>query len=128
VLMRRGMTPQEAAEAIDPFIYHSETAPELIEHDRKLRVEWYPTAEGYMSQLQGIMAWEAYSRIAQISAPTLVLHGETDQLIPAGNGRLIAGRIPRAKFVLIPKAGHIFPTDQPAISNETVLNFLSAQS
>src|SRR5271155_5255427 len=37
VLMRRGMAPQEAIEAIDPFIYDSGTSRELIEEDRKLR-------------------------------------------------------------------------------------------
>jgi pimeloyl-ACP methyl ester carboxylesterase len=125
VLMRRGMTPQEAIEAIDPFIYDSGTSRALIEEDRKLRVEWYPTAEGYLAQLQGIMAWEAYNRLAQIAAPTLVIHGENDQLIPAGNGKLIAEKIPHAKLVMIPRAGHIFPTDQPKITDEAVLTFLA---
>jgi 3-oxoadipate enol-lactonase len=127
VLMRRGMSPQEAIEAIDPFIYDSGTSRELIEQDRKLRVEWYPTAEGYLGQLQGIMAWEAYSRLAQIAVPTLVMHGENDQLIPAANGKLIAQRVPNARLVLIPRASHIFPTDQPKITDEALLSFLSAQ-
>jgi 3-oxoadipate enol-lactonase len=127
-LMRRGMTPQEAIEAIDPFIYHPETAPELIEEERKLRLEWYPTSEGYLSQLQGIMMWEAYSRIGKITTPTLVLHGDADQLIPAGNGKLIAERIPNAKFVTISKASHIFPTDQPEATRQALLGFLTAQN
>ena len=58
--------------------------------------------------MQGIFGWEAYSRIAQIIAPTLVIHGETDRLIPAANAKLIAERIPGAKLVLIPHASHIF--------------------
>jgi 3-oxoadipate enol-lactonase len=128
VLMKRGMNPEEAAKAIDPFIYDSGTSSELIEQDRKLRLEWYPTGEGYMSQLQGIMAWEAYDRLAQISAPTLVIHGESDQLVPPANGKLIAERIPGATLVMIPKASHIFPTDQPEISHRSVLNFLASQS
>jgi 3-oxoadipate enol-lactonase len=128
VLMRRGMTPQEAIEAIDPFIYDSGTSRELIDQDQKLRLEWYPTAEGYLSQLQGIMAWEAYSRLAEIAAPTLVIHGEGDQLIPAANAKLIADRIPQAKLVMIPRASHIFPTDQPKVAEETVLAFLAAQA
>jgi 3-oxoadipate enol-lactonase len=127
VLMRRGMSPQEAIEAIDPFIYDSGTSRELIEQDRKLRVEWYPTAEGYLGQVQGIMAWEAYSRLAQIAVPTLVMHGENDQLIPAANGKLIAQRLPNAKLVLIPRASHIFPTDQPKMTDEALLSFLSVQ-
>ena len=126
-LMRRGMTPQEAIQAVDPFIYHPETGPELIEEERKLRLEWYPTSEDYLSQLQGIMMWEAYSRIGQISAPTLVLHGDADLLVPTGNGKLIAERIPNAKLVTINKAGHVFPTDQPAATKRAVLEFLGLQ-
>jgi 3-oxoadipate enol-lactonase len=128
VLMRRGVSPQEAIEAIDPFIYDPGTARELIDQDRKLRLEWYPTAEGYLNQLQGIMAWEAYSRLDRITAPTLVLHGEGDQLIPAANAKLIADRIPHARLVTIPRASHIFPADQPKITDQAVLAFLSAQS
>jgi 3-oxoadipate enol-lactonase len=128
VLMRRGMTPEEAIEAIDPFIYDPGTSRELLEEDRKLRLKWYPTAEGYVSQLQGIMAWEAYSRLPQIAVPTLVMHGASDQLIPPGNGKLVADRIPNAKLVMIPRASHIFPTDQPQITDQALLSFLAAQS
>jgi fermentation-respiration switch protein FrsA (DUF1100 family) len=62
-----------------------------------IRMKWYPTAQGYTSQLQGIMGWEAYSRIVQMTAPKMVIHGETDMLIPLANGRLISERIPRIK-------------------------------
>jgi pimeloyl-ACP methyl ester carboxylesterase len=92
-----------------------------------IRMKWYPTPQGYLGQLQGILAWEAYSRIAQIKAPTLIIHGETDQLIPVANAKLIAERMPHAQLVLIPHASHIFETDQPAIANRALTEFLSAQ-
>jgi 3-oxoadipate enol-lactonase len=124
-LMRQGMTPEQAKEAIIPFIYDAATPRERIDEDMAIRMRWYPTAQGYMGQLQGIMGWEAYSRIAQITAPTLVIHGETDRLVPAANGRLIAERIPGAKLVLIPHASHIFETDQPGAAHQAVLEFLT---
>ena len=99
ILMRQGMTPEEAKEAIIPFIYDSGTPRERIDEDMAIRMKWYPTAQGYLGQLQGIIGWEAYSRIAQITAPTMVIHGETDMLIPPANGRLISERIPDAKTV-----------------------------
>src|SRR6202035_6194845 len=64
ILMRQGMTPKEAKEAIIPFIYDAGTPRERIDEDMAIRMKWYPTAQGYLSQLQGILAWEAYSRIA----------------------------------------------------------------
>src|SRR5277367_525105 len=126
-LMRQGMTPEEAKEAIIPFIYDVATPRERIDEDMAIRMKWYPTPQGYMSQLQGIIAWEAYSRIAQIKAPTLVIHGETDRLVPPANARLIADKIPGAKLVLIPNASHIFETDQPAAAHKAILGFLAAQ-
>ncbi len=127
VLMRQGMTPEEAKEAIIPFIYDSGTLRERIDEDMAIRMKWYPTAQGYIGQLQGIIGWEAYSRIAQITAPTMVLHGETDMLIPPTNGRLISKRIPHAKLVLIARASHIFETDQPAVANHAILEYLATQ-
>ncbi len=124
-IMRQGMTPEQAKEAIIPFIYDAGTPRERIDEDMAIRMKWYPTPQGYIGQLQGIMGWEAYSRIAQITAPTLVIHGETDRLVPAANGRLIAERIPRAKLVLIPHASHIFETDQPGATHQAVLEFLA---
>ncbi len=126
-LMRQGMTPEESKKAIIPFIYDATTPRERIDEDMDIRMKWYPTPQGYAGQLQGIFGWEAYSRIAQISAPTLVLHGESDRLIPPANARLIADRIPGAKLVLIPRAGHIFDSDQPGAAGHAILEFLSAQ-
>jgi 3-oxoadipate enol-lactonase len=124
-LMRQGTTPEQAKEAIIPFIYDAATPRERINEDMAIRMKWYPSPQGYVGQLQGIMGWEAYSRIAQITAPTLVIHGETDSLVPAANGRLIAERIPGAKLVLIPHASHIFETDQPGAAHQAVLEFLT---
>jgi len=128
VLMRVDMSPEEASRAIQPFIYDAGTPRERIEEHLKLLLVWYPTVEGFMAQLQGIIAWEAYSRIAEIHSPTLVIHGESDQLVPPENGKLIAGRIPGAEMVLIPRASHIFSTDQPEIAHTAMLEFLAANN
>lgn len=127
ILTRQGMTPREQTEAIIPFIYDPATPRQRIDEDMAIRMMWYPTPQGYFGQLQGILAWDAYSRIAQIKAPTLIIHGETDQLVPAANSHLIAERIPHAKLILIPRASHIFETDQPGMANGAIAEFLSAQ-
>ncbi|HTP45040.1 MAG TPA: alpha/beta fold hydrolase [Candidatus Acidoferrum sp.] len=128
VLMRQGMTAEEAARAINPFIYDASTPPSRIEEDLAIRLQWVATVQGYTAQLQGIIMWEAYSRIAKISVPTLIVHGETDQLVPAENGKLIAGRISGSKLVMIPHASHIYSTDQPDAAHGPVLEFLSEQT
>jgi 3-oxoadipate enol-lactonase len=127
-LLRQGLTPEEAREAIIPFIYDVKTPRALIDEDMAIRMKWYPTAQGYAGQLQGVFAWESYDRLPQITAPTLLIHGETDRLIPAANSKLIAERIPGAKLMLIPNASHIFATDEPAAAQRAILEFLAAQS
>jgi 3-oxoadipate enol-lactonase len=125
---RGGMTPEQAADAALPFIYDSQTPRGRIEEDLAIRRPWLPRPESYIAQLQGILAWEAYSRLPAIGVPTLVIHGENDLLVPAGNGKLIADRIPSAKLVLIAHASHLFLTDRPQIAHEAILNFLNAQT
>ena len=126
-LMRRDLTPEESKEAIIPFIYDAATSRERIDEDMAIRMKWLPTPEGYAGQLQGIFGWEAASRLAEITAPTLVIHGESDRLVPPANARLIAAGIPGAKLLLIPHASHIFATDQPATAHHAILEFLAAQ-
>jgi len=124
LLARGSMTREEAARAAIPFIYDPGTTQNLIEEDMEMRRPWFPHPDAYNAQLQGILAWEAYSRLSNISAPTLVLHGESDRLVRAGNGKLIAEKIPGAKLVMIPHASHIFSTDQPEAAHQAILQFL----
>ena len=129
MLMRREkMSPEQAAEAAVPFIYDPATARARIDEDLAIRRPWFPSPQGYAAQLQGVLGWESYSRINQIVAPTLVIHGESDRLIPPGNANLIAERIPGAKLVMIPHASHLFLTDQTEVSHRAILQFLKEQA
>jgi 3-oxoadipate enol-lactonase len=128
VLMTRGQDPDQFARAINPFIYDAGTSRQLVEEDTAVRRKWYASADAYFAQLQAVIGWEAYSRLAQIAAPTLVIHGENDRLVPAENGKRIAGRIAGAKLVIIPGASHVFSTDQPAAAQAAILEFLDAQA
>lgn len=127
VLFNREGTPAERAEAVVPFVYHPSTPRERIDEDLAVLNKNYATPEGYMAQLQGIMAWESYSRLPQIQARTLVIHGANDRLVPAANSDLIAGRVVGAQLVKIPNASHIFMTDQPEAAHQAFLEFLSFQ-
>jgi 3-oxoadipate enol-lactonase len=128
VLFARGMTWTQAREAALQYIYDATTPREKIEEDLRVREQCLPTPEGYMAQLQGILAWEGHSRLDQITAPTLVLHGNSDQLIPPGNAQLIAERIAGAKLVLLPYASHLFLTDQTEAAHREILDFLFSLS
>jgi pimeloyl-ACP methyl ester carboxylesterase len=120
------MSPEEAATAAIPYIYDSGTPRDRVDEDLAIRRTWLPQPEAYNAQLQGILGWESYNRLPQLKVETLVIHGETDRLVPIGNGELIAARIPGAKLVTLPHASHIFPTDQTAACNHAIMAFLPA--
>jgi 3-oxoadipate enol-lactonase len=126
VLLARNMTPEQAREAILPYIYDVATPREKIDEDIAVRQRWLPTPAGYMAQLQAVLAFESYSRLDRITAPTLVIHGKSDALVPPANGELIASRIPAARLVLLDHASHLFLTDQTEAAHEAILDFLSA--
>jgi pimeloyl-ACP methyl ester carboxylesterase len=125
---RARMTAEEAFWAMAPYVYDPSTPRERIEEDFEIRKQTYPTDKGYLAQVNGIFAWESYDRLPLIVAPTLVLHGLSDRLVPPGNGELISERIAGAKLVMLPRASHMFFTDQPIASNLAVLDFLKGRA
>ena len=73
--------------------------------------------------LKAIDAFEACADLARIKAPTLVIAGAGDPLIPAENSRLIAGRIPAAQLVLLPDASHFFWIEKPQETAAALIGF-----
>ena len=115
---------EDALEAGIPFIYDASTPRSLIDEDIAVRNNWLPKPAAYFAQLEGIIAWEAYSRLPEIRKPTLVIHGLNDRLVPSANAKLIADRIEGSELKVLPDAGHIYATDQTELTLRTVLDFL----
>jgi pimeloyl-ACP methyl ester carboxylesterase len=115
----------ERERAMRHMLYAAGTLNELIEEDIGVRCQCNWTYKGVLSQLAGILLWNSYCRLPSIKVPTLVVHGEEDHLIPPQNGRMVASRIPGARFELIPQAGHVFITDQPEATIHILLGFLA---
>ena len=64
-------------------------------------------------------------RIHRVSAPTLVLWGKQDHLVPAAYAHEFVKLIKGAKVELIDKASHILPIEQPAAAAKAVADFLA---
>ena len=52
--------------------------------------------------------------LAQVNAPTLVMHSRDDAGVPFDQGRRLAAGIPRARFVPLPSGNHLILEDEPA--------------
>ena len=58
-------------------------------------------------------------RLGDITAPTLVLHGEDDPFFPIGNGEALAAEVPDARLVRLDHVGHRLPAHAvPAVADE----------
>jgi pimeloyl-ACP methyl ester carboxylesterase/DNA-binding CsgD family transcriptional regulator len=53
-------------------------------------------------------------RLAQVRAPTLVLHPRSDVMVPFEQGRILAAGIPHARFVELDSENHVLMEDEPA--------------
>lgn len=49
-----------------------------------------------------------------LRTPTLVMHCDEDQIAPVSQGRLLASRIPGARFVQLESSNHVLLEDEPA--------------
>jgi len=72
---------------------------------------------------QAFLASDTCGRLQEIAAPTLVLHGEADQVIPVEHGLFLSSRIPGAELATFRNAGHFF-IEAPAERDKAVLDFL----
>ena len=126
---RMRMRAEEAARASIPFIYgprcRSEHA-ERIEEDISQRLA-HPFAErAYRAQMFVAGVHNCYGRLPSIAAPTLVVHGRHDRVIPVANAQLLAERIPGARVRILEESGHLYPTEEPEV-DDAIGAFLDGQ-
>jgi len=101
--------------------------PEAVEEVMQRRLAVKVSAVGIRRQFAAVLRWSSLSRLRRIAVPTLVIHGDKDRLIPAGNGRVIARLVPNARLHIFKGAGHVYGTDCPDEHQEVVMGFLEEQ-
>jgi len=107
----------------------AEAHPEIIQEWLEWRLANPIDVAGYQAQMAiglGLLA-EAASfehKLPQISAPTLILFGAHDKVVPPANADLMTGKIPGSQVVILPGAGHFFPIEVPAAAAQAVIQFV----
>ena len=85
------------------------------------------TAASYMRQLQAVLSHDVVDALPRITAPTLVIHGDIDPLVPPQNGRYLAQHIPGARLIMYQNTGHIPIIERMDDFNRDVLTFLAGE-
>lgn len=80
-----------------------------------------------LSAMRGLIADDPeafWQRASRIEAPTLIVWGRHDRLVPLGLGYRLANVIPDAEMVVLPDVGHVPQFEQPEETRRLVLGFL----
>jgi pimeloyl-ACP methyl ester carboxylesterase len=107
VLVEHGV---KVAHAIGSPAYRAD--PEVLRKRTRALIKrsFYPA--GMPRQLAAIIAdGDRRERLQSIKAPTLVIHGEADPLVPLAGGQDTAAHVRGAKLKTIPGMGHDLPSE-----------------
>ena len=86
-----------------------------------------PSRRGYLYQLLAVMGWTSWHRLHRVKAPTLVLMGADDPIVPPVNGRIVASRLRRATLETV-DCGHLFALTRPGETARRVERFVVEHS
>lgn len=106
----------------------SERQPEVVNELIAYRLTNPVPPAQYQSQMGvglGLLSQEAAfeGKLKNITAPTLILFGEHDQVVPPANANLLQAEIANSQVVILPGAGHAFPIEIPGPTVETITRF-----
>lgn len=89
------------------------THPEVIEDAVVWRAQ-HPVRPGaFQAQWQAVRHHDAGATLGMIEAPTLILHGTLDVVMPPANGELLGARINGSTLVELEGRGHMFFQEDP---------------
>jgi pimeloyl-ACP methyl ester carboxylesterase len=74
-----------------------------------------------------LLTTDARPQLARIQAPTLVVWGEHDAILPLELGQRVTACVPEAELVVIAGAGHNPMWDRPEEFNRVVVQFLAVE-
>lgn len=81
--------------------------------------------ETFGRQMGAAQSFDTYARLPQIKAPTLVIHGDRDMLVPPGNADVLAKQIVGSQTCIISGVGHMFFWEKAEESAGAIVVFLA---
>jgi pimeloyl-ACP methyl ester carboxylesterase len=106
---RSALSPEEIVRMTIPLLFTDDFIkknPDLVEFSIQQILRAPISNESFVRQLNAIMEFDTYNRLPQIRAPTLILHGKRDILVPPENAAVLAEAIPNAKLVYFENSAH----------------------
>jgi pimeloyl-ACP methyl ester carboxylesterase len=114
--LKRGGPLEEVARQNIEILFGSKYRrehPEVIEAMIQRYLTNPPPRKPFMQQFFAALAHNGYDRLPRIHAPTLIVTGDADRLIPPENAEVLRARIPGSRLVRLRGAGHAFFVEKP---------------
>lgn len=99
--------------------------PERVEAALAWQALYPAPAHGIVAQTEAVRAHDAWDRLPQITAPTLVLVGPEDVVTPVYYARELAERIPGARLQVLERGGHDALLEYPEDGVSALLAFFT---
>jgi poly(3-hydroxyoctanoate) depolymerase len=99
--------------------------PAILAAYEENRMRHPPSLRGYRLQLRAAMGWSSVAWLHTLKAPTLVLVGGRDPIVPLVNSRIFTRLIPDCRRCVVAGGGHLFMVDQPEDVAPVLESFLS---
>jgi non-heme chloroperoxidase len=78
----------------------------------------------WKATFEGLMQDDFTPELHQIKAPTLVIWGDQDAILPRSDQERLAATIPDARLVVYPGAGHVFYWEEPERTASDLATFV----
>ncbi len=104
-----------ALTAISPAADHGTFFEQLVDDAMQ--------APGWIPMVKALSTWNILSRIREFQAPTLILQGQDDILVPLTRIEAMAPRLVHAELHVIPGVGHCLPLEEPETMVEEIRRF-----
>ena len=102
----------------------AKTSKEFLDAIMATHLETPTPWETFGRQFLAIQSFDTYERLSQVRAPTLLVHGDRDILIPPENAEILRQRIPGSQARIVPGAAHCFFWEKPGESAGAIVEFL----
>ena len=127
--------PDRAYATLQPYYAHLDAMPAADRRFLYRRVNQRVWSSGqrraYLSTLRQVARWTVREqrdwaqRLPQLAAPTLVIWGEQDQIMPVENAHALLQIKPSATLVVVPGVGHLPHQERPQAVLQAIDSFHS---
>lgn len=122
------VSAEEALRKVLTFAFnpdYMETHPEEVDQIIFWVLEEAPPKYALIRQLEAIREFNLESKVSGIKAPTLVVAGTNDRVVPLKSSEALAEAVPQSRLVVFEGGSHFLFVEEARLFNRIVMEFLS---